>query len=61
MSEGRTGNFVVLKFGGTSVSSLERWETIAAVVERRIAEGVKPVIVCSGAFGREQSFGKPGG
>ncbi len=51
MSEGRTGNFVVLKFGGTSVSSLERWETIAAVVERRIAEGVKPVIVCSALSG----------
>lgn len=39
--------FVVLKFGGTSVASHERWESIAAVARRRLAEGLCPVIVCS--------------
>jgi len=39
--------WVVLKFGGTSVSSRERWETIAGVVRERIEEGLRPVVVCS--------------
>ncbi len=39
--------WVVLKFGGTSVSSLERWRTIAATVRERIAAGRRLVIVCS--------------
>lgn len=43
--------FVVLKFGGTSVSSLERWETITRVLEDRVASGVTPVVVCSAISG----------
>ncbi len=39
--------WVVLKFGGTSVSSRERWNTIADVARKRIEEGTTPVIVCS--------------
>ncbi len=39
--------WVVLKFGGTSVSSLERWRTIAATVRDRLADGRRLVIVCS--------------
>ena len=39
--------WVVLKFGGTSVSSLERWETIAAEAQARLSEGLRPLIVCS--------------
>lgn len=39
--------WVVLKFGGTSVSTLARWETIAGVIRERIAEGLRPVVVCS--------------
>ncbi len=39
--------WVVLKFGGTSVSSLERWRTIAATVRERLAAGRRLVIVCS--------------
>jgi diaminopimelate decarboxylase/aspartate kinase len=36
-----------MKFGGTSVSSLERWMTIADQTRQRLDEGLRPVIVCS--------------
>lgn len=39
--------WVVLKFGGTSVSSVERWQTIAREIERRRSDGLRPVVVCS--------------
>ena len=39
--------WVVLKFGGTSVSTPERWRTIAGLVRERIAEGYRPLVVCS--------------
>jgi diaminopimelate decarboxylase/aspartate kinase len=42
-----TTPFVVLKFGGTSVSSLDCWETIAKILRNRISEGLRPVVVCS--------------
>jgi diaminopimelate decarboxylase/aspartate kinase len=42
-----TPAWAVLKFGGTSVSSVERWETIAALVRQRQAEGLRPVVVHS--------------
>jgi len=45
------GHWVVLKFGGTSVSSRERWQTIASVVRKRISEGLRPVVVCSAFSG----------
>lgn len=35
---------VVLKFGGTSVSSLARWRTIAAAIRERLDEGLRPQI-----------------
>lgn len=38
---------VVTKFGGTSVSSLQTWENIAAITQQHIASGVQPIIVCS--------------
>lgn len=38
---------VVTKFGGTSVSSLQTWENIAAITKQHIASGVQPIIVCS--------------
>ncbi|HEY2738367.1 MAG TPA: bifunctional aspartate kinase/diaminopimelate decarboxylase, partial [Thermoanaerobaculia bacterium] len=44
-------SWVVLKFGGTSVSRLERWQTIAALAEARLAEGLRPLIVCSALSG----------
>jgi diaminopimelate decarboxylase/aspartate kinase len=46
-----TAPWVVLKFGGTSVSTKERWATIATLAERRSAEGLRPLIVCSALSG----------
>jgi diaminopimelate decarboxylase/aspartate kinase len=43
--------WVVLKFGGTSVSTAERWATIAERVARRLAEGRRPLVVCSALAG----------
>ena len=43
--------WVVLKFGGTSVSTPERWATIAGLVRRRIGEGLRPLVVCSALSG----------
>ena len=37
--------WVVLKFGGTSVSSVNNWNNIADIVKARLAEGLQPVIV----------------
>lgn len=39
--------WVILKFGGTSVSSPERWTTIASLAEQRLSEGLRPLVVCS--------------
>ena len=38
---------LVTKFGGTSVSSRETWEHIAAITKKHMTTGVQPVIVCS--------------
>ncbi|ASQ45343.1 bifunctional aspartate kinase/diaminopimelate decarboxylase [Legionella clemsonensis] len=38
---------VITKFGGTSVSSLQTWENIAAITKQHIADNVQPVLVCS--------------
>lgn len=43
--------WAVLKFGGTSVSTPERWATIASLAERRLAEGSRPLIVGSALSG----------
>jgi diaminopimelate decarboxylase/aspartate kinase len=43
--------FVVLKFGGTSVSSLGNWRNIASVVRRCVAMGESPVVVHSALSG----------
>jgi diaminopimelate decarboxylase/aspartate kinase len=44
-------SWVVLKFGGTSVSSVSNWKNVAAVVRERLAEGLHPVIVHSALSG----------
>jgi bifunctional diaminopimelate decarboxylase / aspartate kinase len=44
-------NWVVLKFGGTSVSSVSNWKNVAGVVKARLAEGLHPVIVHSALSG----------
>ena len=43
--------WVVMKFGGTSVSSAERWETIGKLVRNRLDNGLRPVIVHSALEG----------
>ncbi len=44
-------SWVVLKFGGTSVSSLEKWQVIVDVVSARIKQGHKVLLVHSAASG----------
>lgn len=51
MSSASLSPFVVLKFGGTSVSSLARWQTIASLIRRRQGEGLRVVVVCSAVSG----------
>jgi diaminopimelate decarboxylase/aspartate kinase len=41
----------VLKFGGTSVAALARWQAIASVLAARRAEGFRPLVVCSALGG----------
>ena len=43
----KNSTFVLLKFGGTSVSSRDRWENIRAIVQQRLAEGLRSIVVCS--------------
>src|ERR1700761_6425997 len=43
--------WIVLKFGGTSVSSAANWHNIAQIVRTRIAEGFRPAIVHSALSG----------
>src|SRR5690606_10180289 len=43
--------WVVMKFGGTSVSSRERWETIGREANLRAQEGLSPFVVCSALSG----------
>ncbi len=51
MASHTESNWVVLKFGGTSVSSVSNWKNIAAVVRERLAEGLHPFIVHSALSG----------
>lgn len=39
--------WLVMKFGGTSVASAEKWETIRALIDERLAMGFRPVVVHS--------------
>jgi len=43
--------WVVLKFGGTSVSSRTNWGIIANIVRQRLDDGLLPLIVCSAFSG----------
>ncbi|MDX1379895.1 MAG: aspartate kinase [Xanthomonadales bacterium] len=45
------GDFVVLKFGGTSVASAGHWRTIADIVSKRRKEGHRVLLVCSALAG----------
>ena len=43
--------WIVLKFGGTSVSGLDNWRNIAAVVRARLADGARVLVVHSALSG----------
>lgn len=43
--------FVVMKFGGTSVSTVENWRTIAGLIRQRLDAGLRPVLVHSALSG----------
>jgi diaminopimelate decarboxylase/aspartate kinase len=43
--------WVVLKFGGRSVSTASNWAVIAQLIRERLAEGVRPVVVHSALVG----------
>jgi diaminopimelate decarboxylase/aspartate kinase len=43
--------WVVMKFGGTSVSTAENWHIIASIVRNRLADGLRPVVVHSALKG----------
>jgi len=43
--------WVVLKFGGTSVSSARNWRNVVGVLRDRLASGVRPVVVHSALSG----------
>jgi len=42
---------VVLKFGGSSVATRERWDRIEAIVRDRVGAGEHPVVACSAISG----------
>jgi len=48
--------WVVLKFGGTSVSSAANWHNIAGVVRERLAANLRPVVVHSAISGITDSL-----
>jgi len=44
-------DWIVMKFGGTSVAGRPQWETIASLVRRRREEGRRVLLVCSAVAG----------
>ena len=50
--------WVVMKFGGTSVSSAESWSIIAGLIRNRLSDGLHPVIVHSALKGVSNSLAK---
>ena len=43
--------WIVAKFGGTSVSTRSRWDTIASITRRHCEDGRHPLLVCSALQG----------
>jgi diaminopimelate decarboxylase/aspartate kinase len=50
--------WVVMKFGGTSVSSADNWQIIAGLIRNRLAEGLQPVVVHSALKGVSNALEK---
>ena len=51
MSDEKSLPWVVLKFGGTSVSTVPNWHNIARILRSRLADGLRPVVVHSALSG----------
>lgn len=51
------GGWSVLKFGGTSVSSIARWRTIETIVRRHLEADMSVVVVCSAIAGVTDMLG----
>ena len=51
-----SSNWVVLKFGGTSVSGRAQWHTIARLAQERRAENLHVLLVCSAVAGVTNSL-----
>ncbi len=49
--------WVIMKFGGTSVSSAKTWHTIADLVKNRLDAGLKPVVIHSALTGVSNALG----
>ncbi len=47
----QTKPWVVLKFGGTSVASKAKWQTIHQVAKDLVSQGKTPILVCSAVSG----------
>jgi len=58
MSSADDTRFVVIKFGGTSVSSRSSWDTIASIATNHVKNGYKPLIVCSALSGVSNALEK---
>ncbi len=43
--------FIVMKFGGTSISSANNWKTIISIIKKKIDNGFKPIIIVSALAG----------
>jgi diaminopimelate decarboxylase/aspartate kinase len=43
--------WIVLKFGGTSISTLTNWRNIATVVRQRLDDGARVMVVHSAVTG----------
>jgi len=50
-SEIAESSCVVMKFGGSSVSTADNWRTIAELLRRRLEQGLRPVVVHSALQG----------
>jgi len=46
-----TTKWVVLKFGGTSVSDLGKWKAISCLLQQRLSAGYRVLLVCSAVSG----------
>ena len=51
MSDEKSLPWVVLKFGGTSVSTVPNWQNIARILRSRLSDGLRPVVVHSALSG----------